>query len=116
MAVWGFHSLDHMTHTQRYHADHQTAGYGHVYQGRFRSFPVQDDSHFHTVCRYVERNALTANVVKKAEDYRWGSLHNWLGSDSPIRLATWPVRRLRRWVERVNETLTEKEFKAIRGK
>ena len=85
-----------LTHTQRYHAHHQTAGDGRVYQGRFRSFPVQDNSHFHTVCRYVERNALTANVVKRAENYRWGSLHNWLGSDSPIELATWPVRRLPR--------------------
>ena len=103
-----------LTHTQRYHAHHQTAGDGRVYQGRFRSFPVQDNSHFHTVCRYVERNALTAKVVKRAEDYRWGSLHNWLGSDSPIKLATWPVRRLPGWVERVNETLTEKEFQAIR--
>ena len=72
-------------------------------------------SHLHTVCRYVERNALTANVVKRAENYRWGSLHNWLGSDSPIELATWPVRRLPRWAQRVNETLTEKEFKAIRN-
>ena len=71
-------------------------------------------SYLHTVCRYVERNALTANVVKRAEDYRWGSLHNWLGSDSPIKLATWPVHRLPRWVERINETLTEKECKAIR--
>ena len=103
-----------LTHTQRYHDHHRTTGYGHVYQGRFRSFPVQDDDHFHTVCRYVERNALTANVVERAEDYRWGSLHNWLGGDSPIKLATWPVRRLPRWVERVNTALTEKELKAIR--
>jgi len=103
-----------LTHTQRYHAHHQTAGYGGIYQGRFRSFPVQDNSHLHAVCRYVERNALTAKVVKRAENYRWGSLHNWLGNDSPIKLATWPVRRLPRWVERVNESLTEKEFKAIR--
>ena len=51
------------------------------------------------------QQALTANVVEKAEDYRWVSLHNWLGGDSPI---------LPRWVERVNETLIEKEFKAIR--
>ena len=102
-----------LTHTQRYHAYHGTAGCGHVYQGRFRSFPVQDDEHFHTVCRYVERNALTAKIVKRAENYRWGSLHNWLGGDSPIELATWPVRRLPRWAHRVNEALTEKEFKML---
>ena len=103
-----------LTHTQRYHAHHGTVGYGHVYQGRYKSFPVQDDSHFHTVCRYVERNALTAKLVKRAEDYRWGSLSNWLGSESPIDLAPWPVRRLPGWVERVNETFNAKELKALR--
>ena len=37
----------------------------------------------------MERNALTANLVKQAGDYRWGSLSNWLGGDSPIELAPW---------------------------
>lgn len=49
-----------LTHTMRLHAHYQTAGEGHVYQGRFKSFPVQDDEHFLAVCRYVERNALRA--------------------------------------------------------
>jgi putative transposase len=44
-----------------------------LYQGRFKSFPVQEDDHFFTVYRYVERNALTAQVVERAEDWRWGS-------------------------------------------
>ncbi len=103
-----------LTHTQRYHAHHGTTGYGHVYQGRYKSFPVQDDDHFHVVCRYVERNALTANLVALAEDYRWGSLCNWLGGASPIELARWPVRRLPKWVARVNLALTAKEFEALR--
>ncbi len=102
-----------LTHTQRYHAHHGTTGYGHVYQGRYKSFPVQDDDHFLVVCRYVERNALTAKLVKRAEDYRWGSLYNWLGGESPIELAPWPVRRLPRWVERVNAALSQKEFDAL---
>lgn len=50
-----------LMHTQRYHAHHGTTGYGHVYQGRYKSFLAQDDDHFHVVCRYVERNALTEN-------------------------------------------------------
>jgi putative transposase len=103
-----------LTHTQRYHAQHGTTGYGHVYQGRYKSFPVQDDDHFHVVCRYVERNALTAKIVKRAEKYRWGSLWNWLGGESPIELAPWPVRRLPRWVARVNAALNKKELEALR--
>jgi len=102
-----------LTHTQRYHARHGTIGCGHVYQGRYKSFPVQDDEHFHTVCRYVERNARTARLVKRAQDYRWGSLFNWIGGDSPIELAQWPVRRLPRWVKRVNQALSKKELHAL---
>ena len=47
-----------LTHTQRWHAHRHSTGSGHVYQGRFKSFAVQDDDHLLTVCRYVERNAL----------------------------------------------------------
>ena len=56
-----------LTHTQRWHAHRQSRSSGHVYQGRFKSFPVQEDEHFLTVCRYVERNALRANLVSRAE-------------------------------------------------
>jgi len=58
------------THTQRYHAHYQTAGAGHLYQSRYKSFPIADDDHFLIVCRYVERNPLRANLVERAEDYR----------------------------------------------
>jgi len=47
-----------LTHTQRWHAHRHSTGSGHVYQGRFKSFPVQEDDHFYSACRYVERNAL----------------------------------------------------------
>jgi len=57
-----------LTHTQRYHAHYHSTGHGHVYQGRFKSFPVQEDAHFLTLCRYVERNALRANLAARAED------------------------------------------------
>ena len=60
-----------VTHTQRWHANHGTAGTGPLYQGRFKSFPVQADDHFYDVCRYVERNALRAKLVRKAENWRW---------------------------------------------
>ena len=63
-----------VTHTQRWHAHHHTAGTGPVYQGRFKSFPVQADEHFLTVCRYVERNPLRAKLVKSAQAWPWCSL------------------------------------------
>jgi putative transposase len=66
-----------LTHTQRYHAHHHSTGEGHLYQGRFKSFPVQDDDHFLTVNRYVERNAYSANLCSTPELWRFGSLWRW---------------------------------------
>jgi len=63
-----------VTHVRRWHAHHHTEGTGPVYQGRFKSFPVQADDHFFSLCRHVERNALRANLVPRAEHWRWSSL------------------------------------------
>ena len=102
-----------LTHTQRYHAHHGTTGHGHVYQGRYKSFPTQDDIHFLTVCRYVERNAVTAKIAKRAENYRWGSLWNWCGGESAVTMSPWPIRRASNWTARVNMAVTAKERKSL---
>jgi len=104
------------THTKRYHRHYHTRGQGHLYQGRYKSFPIQDDEHFLTVCRYVERNALRAGLVKRAEQWRWGSLWRWLQrpKPDPKLLTSWPISRSRGWVARVNEALTVQELKAVR--
>ena len=103
-------------HTMRLHAHYHTSGTGHVYQGGFKSFPTQDDSHFLTVCRYVERNALRAELTTRAEDWRWGSLCRWQQSVEPIPalLSAWPIPRSPHWVARVNEPLTDRELTALR--
>jgi len=105
-----------LTHTMRLHAHRGTGGQGHVYQGRFKSFPIQDDDHFLVVCRYVERNALRADLVRRAEDWRWGSLNRWLHKPErePHLLSPWPLARPPRWVERVNQPLTGAELSAVR--
>ena len=54
-----------LTHTQRWHAHRQSAGTGHVYQGRFKSFPVQSDDHLFTLLRYVERNPRTGQIGRQ---------------------------------------------------
>ena len=100
----------------RYHAHYHTSGLGHVYQQRYKSFPIQDDDHFFVVCRYVERNALRAKLVDCAEDWRWGSLWRWQQKPEPDPklLSPWPLARLPKWVERVNDPLTKKELDAVR--
>lgn len=106
-----------LTHTQRLHAMRRTAGTGHVYQGRFKSFPIQDDEHFVTVCRYVERNPLRAGFVSSAQEWRWGSLWHYVhGSEHEDDfLGAWPIPRTRGWIEYVDRPQTERELNAIRG-
>ncbi len=105
-----------VTHTQRWHAHRKTAGTGPVYQGRFKSFPVQTDEHFLTVVRYVERNALRAKLVSRAEDWRWGSLWRRIQGDPELSawLSDWPIERPRDWVARVNRPHTASELESLR--
>jgi len=106
-----------ITHAQRWHAHHGTAGTGHVYQGRFKSFPVASDEHLLSVLRYVERNPLRAGLVRRAEDYPWSSLPRRLGTIDPERaaipLAEPPLPLSRKWLEHVNTPQTESEVQAI---
>ncbi len=105
-----------LTHTQRWHAHHHSAGTGHLYQGRFKSFPVQSDDHFLTVCRYVERNPLRAGLVVRAEEWRWSSL--WRrskgGRQGRAWLSAWPLAPPRNWVRWANEPQTDTELEALR--
>jgi REP-associated tyrosine transposase len=104
------------THSMRWHAHYHTSGTGHIYQGRFKSFPVQGDDHFYTVCRYVERNPLRAKLVARAEHWRWSSLWRRIhGDDQPgALLCPWPLPLPATWVEHVHEAQTEAELEALR--
>jgi putative transposase len=105
-----------LTHTQRWHAHRGTVGAGHVYQGRFKSFPVAEDEHYYNVARYVERNALRAKLVRRAEQWRWGSLYRWSRgkTDDGVMLSAWPLPRQSGWIDHVNQPLTEAELVAVR--
>ena len=92
-----------LTHSQRLHAHRHTTGYGHIYQGRFKCFPIQqDESLLRAVC-YVERNALRANLVARAEEWRWCSLWRRIHGDKELLLSAWPIDMPSDWVGWVNE-------------
>jgi putative transposase len=102
-----------VTHTQRWHAHRHTAGTGPLYQGRFKSFPIQDDDHFLSVCRYVERNALRAKLALKAEHWRWSSLWHRIHGGSEF-LDAGPLELPKDWVKRVNQAESQAEVDALR--
>jgi len=105
-----------ITHVRNWQEHRRRVGTGHVYQGRYKSFPIESDESFYQVVRYVERNALRANLVEAADRWRWSSL--WRrehGTTADRRLLSgWPLPCPRRWCEHVNEVQTEAEVKAIR--
>lgn len=105
-----------VTHTQRWHANRHSAGTGPVYQGRFKSFPVQTDDHFLTVARYVERNAVRAKLVRRAETWRWSSLWRREQGERKLTafLSDWPVDRPRSWVTQINRAETAAELEELR--
>src|SRR5882757_8901630 len=105
-----------VTHTMRWHAHFGTGGTGHLYQGGFKSFPVQSDEHLFAVLRYVERNPVRAGLAKRVEDWRWGSAgrRQRAGGVGGDLLSRWPVDRPRNWLAYVNRPQTEAEVEALR--
>ena len=99
-----------LTQTKRHRAAHGTHGDGHLYQDRYRSFPVATDDHLLTVLRHVERNPVRAGLVASAPDWPWSS-----AARRPAQGLTWPqlaaspVPRPPRWITHVDRPLTAAE-------
>jgi putative transposase len=104
-----------VTHTQRWHASRGSAGSRPLYQGRFRSFPVQEDDHFLLLCQYVERNPVRAGLVTRATAWRWSSAGGgreakpWLTSREQ-----WPVPAPADWVKWLGASGDRAELEAMR--
>lgn len=104
------------THAQRWNAAHDAVGHGHVYQGRFKSFAVQDDEHLLALLRYVERNPLRANCVRRLEQWPWSSFHvrSQKKHDLLALLAAPPIDLPKDWSRRVHASQTAAEENALR--
>jgi putative transposase len=102
------------THAQRWHAVHDTSGTGAVYQGRYKAIPIEMDAHILRACRYVERNALRAGLVRRAEDWRWSSLWRRHNMCADHFLHDWPIPCPANWVDHVNQVQSVPELDAMR--
>jgi putative transposase len=100
-----------VTHTMRYHYSHGTAGTGHIYQGRFKSFPVQGGPHLLSVLRYIEANPVRAKMVESAGDYRWSSFVHHTSRpdhDLPFDISELPLKLPADWKQMVNRKMHKK--------
>ena len=103
-------------HTRQVHAKTGTIGTGPLYQGRYKSFLIQDDKHLLAVLKYVERNAVRAKLVIHAEDWRWGSA--WRRTYGTLiqkrALASSPTPLPKSYLKWVNTHEPAEELKGIR--
>ena len=51
---------------------------GHLFQDRFKSEPVENDSYFLTVVRYIHQNPLKAGVCKSIDGYNFSSYNEYV--------------------------------------
>jgi putative transposase len=77
-------------HPMRWRVAHLTVGHGHLYQGRFKSFPMQSDEHLLTVARYVEPHAVGAALAERPEQWPRGSLSARSYAEDPTGVWTMP--------------------------
>lgn len=103
-----------ITHVRRWLEYRDEVGSGHVYQGRYKSFPIQTDEHLTTVCRYIERNPLRAGLVQSCVEWPWSSAgQNQLPRELQVPLADLPATKRRDWIEWVDQAQTAVEEEAI---
>ena len=98
-------------HARRYHRHHGTSG--HIWRGRFKAFPIQDDDHLVAVLRYVERNPVRAELVARAEDWAWSSVPGWRQKDPLLYRGKPPVRGPH-WLRTVNAPLSAGDLQRLR--
>ncbi len=104
-----------LTHNQRFHISHATVGMGHLYQGRFKSFPIQHDAHYLTVMRYIEAKPLQAETVKRAGDWPWSSLAVRNGLEAPFELSQGPLKLPSSWDKLVNQIAPPDQLEELKN-
>jgi putative transposase len=118
-------------HARRYHRLRGSSG--HVWQGRYKSFPIQQGGALNTVLKYVENNPVRVSLAAKAELWPWSSASFWLkagadrrllrafredGEPTPASPPAWltegPVPRPTPWLRYVNAAVVEEELNDLR--
>jgi putative transposase len=96
---------------------------GTLWEGRFKSCPVDTAGYALACIRYIELNPVRAGMVRRPEEYRWSSFHcNALGNDDPLltshraleALAVDPGIRRTRYLELVEAGVDAKELESLR--
>jgi putative transposase len=99
------------SHVRRYHRHYKTSG--HVWQGRYKSFIIQEDTHLITVARYIEGNPVRSGLATCAAEWQWSSHSNRTGGE-PGFIKELPLPLPQGWAEYVDIPMTESELERMR--
>jgi putative transposase len=100
------------SHVRRYHRHYGSSG--HVWQGRFKSFLIEEDNHLITVLRYVEGNPVRAGLVQSAREWPWSSHRETIGEQSRCLVDEPPVKLPGEWGRFVDTSITKRKLSKLR--
>ena len=103
------------THVRRWRQHPRNLGKGHLYQGRFKSFPAQSGKRLYELLRYVEGNARRAQLTAAAEAWPYSSLYTGeQRHEDRVQRTPWPMPRPRNWLAMVNKPIETTELDRLR--
>jgi putative transposase len=100
------------SHVRRYHRHYESSG--HVWQGRYKSFMIQEDSHLLMALRYIEGNPVRAKIVESARQWRWSSHKETVGEEGRDLTDKAPIELPKEWTRYVDEPFGESELDRLR--
>jgi putative transposase len=109
-AFLGWLTFMHAMHVRQWTG---TRGRGAVYQGRYLAVPVETETYFYRLMRYIDRNAARAGLVERPEQWPWCSAAPANGQGR-IALARWPLDRPTDWLGFINNDDTSGDLSVIR--
>lgn len=96
------------------HVNFREGWRGHLWQGRFSSFPM-DENYLLAAARYVELNPVGAGLVKEPWSYPWSSAHAHItGVDDKLVKVAPLLEMVKDWRGFLSTAVPEKELKALR--
>lgn len=108
---------------QTRHHNHLEGRSGTLWEGRYKSSPVDSESYLLACCRYIELNPVRARIVAQPRSYFWSSCRYRLGRDQSDLLDLDPCycalgadedERRRRYEQFLLEAVPDDEWRLIR--
>ncbi len=101
------------SYVRRYHSFYQTSG--HIWQGRFKSFSIQEDVYLFNVLRYIESNPVRVGLVKSAREWPWSSHLELINKKNFFLIDDLPLKLPCDWAQFVDNPIVEKETTELLG-